>query len=101
MAATTKDLMFPDVDRQPRAFPIPTRRRRISPQTGRALELLGHAIEYLTDETLHRGHGLSADPAQLDAVALLMSLNREIYMACPEMPSLSERCRSLLKLSSN
>jgi len=48
------------------AYPIPasapaasvvrlrTRQRQITPQAGRALEILGHAIEYLTDEFVHR-----------------------------------------------
>ncbi len=30
------------------------RRRRISPQAGHALEILGHAIEYLADEYVHQ-----------------------------------------------
>jgi hypothetical protein len=29
------------------------RTRRISPEAGRALEILGHAIEYLIDEYVH------------------------------------------------
>ena len=30
-------------------------KRRISPEAGHALELLGHAIEYLTDELVYEG----------------------------------------------
>jgi len=41
---------------------------------------------------------LSADKGQLDAVQLLMALNRQVYFECPEVPSLAERCRSFLHL---
>ena len=72
------------------------RRRRISPQAGHALEILGHAIEYLTDEFVHEGGSFSPNNAQLQAVQLLMALNRQIYFECPEVPSLSKRFLSLL-----
>jgi hypothetical protein len=77
------------------------RRRRISPQAGRALEILGHAIEYLTDEFVHEGGSFSPHNGRLDAVQLLMALNREIYFACPEVPSLRKRILSLLRIQSN
>jgi len=73
-------------------------RRRVSPQAGRALEILGHAIEYVTDEFVHAGGSMSGHSAQLEAVQLLMALNREIYLECPEVPSFSERFLSLLHL---
>lgn len=72
------------------------RRRRISPETGHALEILGHAIDYLTDEYVYAGGTFSARDAQLQAIQLLMAVNRQIYFECPEVPSLVERCRSLL-----
>jgi len=72
------------------------RRRRISPEAGRALEILGHAIEYLTDEFVHSGGSLSAHDGQVEAVQLLMAANRKIYFACPEVPSLGERWRAIL-----
>ena len=74
------------------------RRRRVSPEAGHALEILGHAIEYLTDEFVHKGGSLSAHDGQVDAVQVLMAANRQIYFACPEVPSLGERWRSLLHL---
>ncbi|MGB8029422.1 MAG: hypothetical protein WCF30_07125 [Terracidiphilus sp.] len=85
------------------AIPIPiasqgrTHRRRIAPQAGRALEILGHAIEYLSDEFVHAGGSLSAHNAQVEAVQLLMAVNRQIYFACPEVPSKGERWRALLQ----
>jgi hypothetical protein len=70
------------------------RPRRIPPQAGRALEILGHAIEYLTDEFVHQGGSHSAGDGQLKAVQLLMALNRQIYYECPEVPTLGERWRA-------
>jgi hypothetical protein len=75
------------------------RRRNITPQAGRALEILAHAIEYLTDEFVHSGLTFSANNEQLKAVQMLMALNRQVYFECPEVPSFSERCRSLLHLN--
>jgi hypothetical protein len=72
------------------------RRRQISPEAGRALELLGHSIEYLTDEFVHAGGSLSAHNAQVEAVQLLMGINRQIYFACPEVPGMGERWRALV-----
>lgn len=72
------------------------RRRRISPEAGHALEILGHAIEYLTDEFVRAGGPLSVHDARVEAVQLLMRLNREIYLACPEVPTPADRLRALL-----
>jgi hypothetical protein len=73
-------------------------RRRISPEAGHALEILGHAIEYLSDEFVHSGGSLTAHDAQVEAVQLLMGINREIYFDCPIVPSLGERWRALLHI---
>ena len=51
------------------------RRRHIDPKTGHALEILGHAIEYLTDEFVHEAATFSAGNEKLKAVQLLMTLN--------------------------
>jgi hypothetical protein len=75
-------------------------RRRISPQAGRAIEILAHAIEYLADEFVHQGIAYSAKNEQLEAVQILMALNRQVYFECPEVPTFSERCRTLLHLHS-
>jgi hypothetical protein len=75
-----------------------TRRRRISPNAGHALEKLGHAIEYLTDEFIHEGGSFSPNNGQLQAVQLLMALNRQVYFECPEVPTIGKRVRSLLHL---
>jgi hypothetical protein len=74
----------------------PIRRRRTTPQAGHALEILGHAIEYLTDEFVHRQADLSPRNSELEAVQLLMALNRQVYFECPEVPTVGERLRSML-----
>ena len=69
-------------------------RRRTTPEAGFALEILGHAIEYLADEYVHEA-GLfprvhSNDP-RVQAIQVLMAANREVYYACPLAPSLYQR----------
>jgi hypothetical protein len=73
------------------------RRRLISPEAGHALEILGHAIEYLADEYAHRGGSFSAHDGEVEALQLLMGVNRQIYFDCPEAPSMADRWRALLK----
>jgi len=73
-----------------------SRRRRISPEAGRAIEILGHAIEYLADEFVYTGGALSARDGQVEAMQLLMVANRKIYFACPEIPTVGERFRAWL-----
>ncbi len=72
-------------------------RRCIDPQSGHALEILGHAIEYLADEYVRAGGALSAQNGQLEAIQLLMAANRAIYFACPQVESLTERLRRWLR----
>jgi hypothetical protein len=72
------------------------RRRRISPEAGHALEKLGHAIDYLTDEYVHEGGAFIRGDAKLQAVEMLMAINREIYFACPEVPTMSDRWHAWL-----
>ena len=96
--AATATTGFPISVSAPVASTAPlTRRRRISPQAGRALETLGHAVEYLTDEFVYQGGSFSANNAQLEAIQLLMALNRQVYFECPQLPTFGERCRSLLR----
>jgi hypothetical protein len=59
---------------------------------------LGHAIEYLTDEFLYEATPFSSNSPQLQAVQLLMALNRQVYYECPVVPSFGERLRSILHL---
>lgn len=98
MAATSVAREFPL--RTPAAAAVTgrgaMRRRRISPEAGHALEILGHAIDYLTDQFISTGGSVSAHDGQVQAVQLLMRLNREIYLGCPVVPTFADRCRALL-----
>jgi hypothetical protein len=59
--------------------PVAPQRRGSSPQQGRALELLGHAIEYLVDSRLYDQWETPADAA---AVHLLMGCSRAVFSEC-------------------
>jgi hypothetical protein len=73
--------------------------RRISPLDGRALEILGHAIEYLADEFALRAGNLtplSAEDPQISSIQKLMAASRSVYYDCPIVPSIRERLRGYL-----
>jgi len=91
------------------SFPVPAQvffsdmsrvrlvRRRIGVEAGHALEILGHAIEYLVDESNSTETVLPANDPRADAVRLLMELNRQIYFDCPEVHSIADSWRSFLR----
>jgi hypothetical protein len=95
MTATTSSLRFAVPDSEV-AKALPPRRRRITPEVGRALERLNHAIDYLTDEHLHRGRPKAASHDHACTVQLLMNLRKQVYLEAPEAQPLSARCRSFL-----
>jgi hypothetical protein len=57
-------------------------RRRGSAAQGRALESLGHAVEYLVDSRMFLldGNNLAAEG---EAVQILMQLSRQVFAECP------------------
>lgn len=63
-------------------------RRQLSPEEGRAIEILGHAIEYLADEycadAQPKGRLGNADP-RIEAIQTLKALNRSIYCSAAEV----------------
>jgi hypothetical protein len=61
-------------------------RRRTDYDSGRALELLGHAIEYLADELVHDVGTIPEYQGRVEAIQLLMKVNRKVYLACPVAP---------------
>ena len=71
-------------------------RRRLSPAAGRALELLGHAIEYLADEYAANVEDIAllgrADP-RVEAIQILKGLNRAVYYSGTEVPTGLTRVR--------
>ena len=72
-------------------------RRRINAASARALEKLGHGIEYLSDEFVHENGIISWRNGQLQAIELLMSLCHSVYCECPEAVTLGDRCRALMR----
>lgn len=102
-ASTTGfSIVAPSLASTPQAIPSTkaeptTGRRHISYKTARTLEILAHAIEYLTDEKSCEASGdPSSHEAHLKAVQLLMGCNHEVYFACPQLPTLRERLHSFL-----
>jgi len=96
MAATTTPTLLAAGAALQAVAPRTGLRRRIAPEAGRALEKLGHAIEYLADEFVHAGGCLTPHDARLDAMQILIAANREVYFSCPPLPGLKERLRALL-----
>lgn len=84
--------------RSSRVQPAP--RRRGSAQQGRALETLGHAVEYLVDSRMFLVERSSAK-AEQEAVQILMRMSRSVFSECPEVVTLWMRmgqfCRKSLK----
>ncbi|MDE3201350.1 MAG: hypothetical protein KGN79_10570 [Acidobacteriota bacterium] len=68
--------------------------RRISPEAGRALELLSHAVEYLSDQYVRVSRTFSASDPDVQAIQVLMAANSEVYFDCPVMPTIGERLRT-------
>lgn len=71
--------------------------RRITREAGHALEILGHAIEYLADELKREGGDISAHSGQVEAIQLMMAVNRQVYFECPEIPHFRERIASFVR----
>jgi hypothetical protein len=59
------------------------RHRRTTREAGHAFEKLGHAIEYLSGEFVDKGTSLSAKDERIQAIQILMALNRQVYFECP------------------
>ena len=74
------------------------RKRRISAETERTLAMLGHAVEYLTDEYVGEGSQFKLSDPRIQAAIMLMQRSQEIYFACPEEVSLFARFRAWIGL---
>jgi hypothetical protein len=68
-------------------------RRRPTMQQGRALETLGHAIEYLVDSRMFLVNE-SHVPAESDAVRLLSQSSRAVFSTCAEIVPFSQRLKN-------
>jgi len=73
--------------------------RRSTSQAARAQKILGHAIEYLTDEFVQSGESNSADDDLLEAVKLLMALNHQAYHESAQAPTLWQQLHTFLRLA--
>jgi hypothetical protein len=81
------------------AVPEPTRLRRPTATQGRAIEILGHAIEYLVDSRLASADEFCS-PAAQEAIQLLSRANREVYLTAAEVrPGRGRVVRRLLGYS--
>jgi hypothetical protein len=98
--ATEQALQAPVVRTEVHTMPagVGTRsfRRRITPEAGYALEILGHAIEYLADEYAHETGrtpqlGAGCIEPQVEAMQILMAANRQVYFECPVITPLYQR----------
>ncbi|SEB37811.1 hypothetical protein [Terriglobus roseus] len=81
---------FTPKSRQPRA---PVIRRRTTPTQGRALEILGHAVEYLADSRLYEQIENPSDGA---AIRTLMSCSRKVFAECELIQSWHQRAQLAL-----
>jgi|GEM_PF-6507001 len=72
--------------------------RRVDPEQGRALEMLGHAIEYLVDSRLY---DTRETPADADAVQVLMSCSREVFAECEVVVSWHHKMQQALRKKLN
>lgn len=85
---------FQNFTGRPTPKPEPTR-RRTTPQQGRAIETLGHAIEYLVDSRLFDQW---ESPADAEAVHMLMACSRSVFADCDEVCPWHQRVqRALVK----
>jgi hypothetical protein len=74
-------------------------RRRLSQEGGRALEILGHAIEYLADEyalDVERSGVLGCADPRIEAIQMLKVLNRAVYYSGVEVQPVFGRVRRWL-----
>jgi hypothetical protein len=95
-ATTTTSLRIPAIAPAASVARVHAGRRHIDPRSGRALEVLGHAIEYLTDEFVEEGAPVTANDPRVQAVQLLMAVNRQVYFDCPIVPTFADRCRNFI-----
>ena len=86
-AATTTNVAFHDPSRAASAVRISTRNFSMTREAKRARTILGHAIEYLTEEFVRESTPLSVRQDLLMAVGVLMSLNREVHSECRIEPT--------------
>ena len=69
--------------------------RRPTPEQGMALEVLGHAIEYLGDTNFY--HQRAELPAVREAMATLKQSSRDVFAEAPEVVPVTTRAARWLR----
>lgn len=87
-AQTRRSDLFRDEDSRKQVI-----RRRPNPHQGRALEKLGHAVEYLVDSRMALIDELSTR-ADAEAVDILMRLSRWVFSECEEIVPMGRRLKA-------
>jgi hypothetical protein len=72
--------------------------RRGSQLQGRALETLGHSIEYLMDSRMFLSK-YKNQKADQEALRILKRLSREVFMECPEVVPIWNKVAQLCRKS--
>ncbi|AFL88226.1 hypothetical protein Terro_1940 [Terriglobus roseus DSM 18391] len=67
--------------------------RRTTPTQGRALEILGHAVEYLADSRLYDPVEVPSDGT---AIRTLMSCSRQVFAECELIQPWHQRVQTAL-----
>jgi hypothetical protein len=65
-------------------------RRRPNQCQGRALETIGHAVEYLIDSRMHEGETVTI-ASHREAVQILMGASRNVFAECAEVVPFGRR----------
>ena len=81
---------FPGKPKRPEALRSQAVVRRGTAEQGRALEALGHAVEYLVDSRLFL-LDQAAVRSDDEAVQIMMRLSRAVFAECPEVVSLRRK----------
>lgn len=68
-----------------------TREKAVCYESGRALEALGHAIEYLVDQNQCERQALRYDEDHVEAIKILHETRMSIYRGCPFVENVNER----------
>ena len=85
-------LSAPPAPTHPSAAAPTTLRRRANPTQGRALEILGHAIEYLVDSRMFLLENAHSAPDHL-AAGILMQASRNVFSECAEILPIRQRLK--------
>lgn len=73
-------------------------RRRGNGQQGRALEKLGHAVEYLMNSRLFLVD-TGRQQSEQEALRILMRMSRLVFLECPQVVSIWDDAASLCRRS--